>query len=237
MSDPPLYQLRDLARVYTGDGPPRRALDGVTLDIADGEFVALVGPSGSGKTTLLSLLGGLDVAYEGSLKLDGVELGKLSDEARARLRGERIGFVFQAFHLLRHLTVLDNVRLPSLFAVSEGDSQLAAQRALDRVGLGDRAKGSPTELSGGQRQRVAIARALVRNPRVILCDEPTGNLDRATGRDIIGLLAELHRAGATVVVVTHEPSLAEAASRTITLVDGRLAPASPPADSAVSEAS
>lgn len=229
MNDNVLYRLSGVSRVYRSEGPPRRALDDVSLTIAEGEMVALVGPSGSGKTTLLSLLGALDVGYEGSLKLDGTELRAASDDERARLRGERIGFVFQSFHLLPHVSLLENVRVPWLFAQGAGEGAeraglIAAERALERVGLLDRRDDKPTQLSGGQRQRVAIARALVRTPRVLLCDEPTGNLDQRTGREIIALLAELNAGGATVVVVTHEPGLAAAAGRTVELLDGRVLP-------------
>ena len=227
MTDKPLYRIAGLSRVYQGEGPPRRALDDVSLTIAEGELVALVGPSGSGKTTLLSLLGALDVDYEGSLKLDGTELRALTDDERARLRGERIGFVFQSFHLLPHLSLLENVRVPWLFARDHADTAervglLAAENALERVGLLDRHADKPTQLSGGQKQRVAIARALVRSPRVLLCDEPTGNLDQRTGKEIIALLGELNAAGATVVVVTHEPGLAAAATRSVELLDGKV---------------
>lgn len=227
MTDKAIYQLAGVSRVYRGDGPPRRALDDVTLTIAEGEMVALVGPSGSGKSTLLSLLGALDVDYEGSLKLDGTELRAASDDQRAHLRGERIGFVFQSFHLLPHVSLLENVRVPWLFAQQAGADaeragRIAAERALERVGLLDRRDDKPSQLSGGQRQRVAIARALVRAPRVLLCDEPTGNLDQRTGKEIIALLAELNAAGATVVVVTHEPGLAAAATRSVELLDGKV---------------
>jgi ABC-type lipoprotein export system ATPase subunit len=227
MTDKVLYELQDVSRIYRGKGPPRAALTRVSLRLSRGEFVALVGPSGSGKTTLLSLLGGLDVDYEGSVKLDGNEIKQLDDSGRARLRGERIGFVFQSFHLLPHLSLLENVCVPWLFADEPATPRhlAAAESALEKVGLLDRRSDRPTQLSGGQRQRVAIARALVRSPSVLLCDEPTGNLDQGTGREIRELLQTLHRTGVTVVVVTHEPSLAAAAERRVALVDGRLEPA------------
>jgi putative ABC transport system ATP-binding protein len=235
MTDKVLYELKAVSRIYRGEGPPRAALAQVSLRLERGEFVALVGPSGSGKTTLLSLLGALDVDYEGSVTLDGKEIRQLDDAGRARLRGEQIGFVFQSFHLLPHLSLLENVCVPWLFAREPTTPQqvAAAESALEKVGLLDRRSDRPTQLSGGQRQRVAIARALVRNPSVLLCDEPTGNLDQATGREIRELLQALHGTGVTIVVVTHEPNLAAAAGRRVSLVDGRIVP---PPDEAASGA-
>lgn len=226
MTDKVLYDLQGVSRIYRGEGPPRAALDRVSLRIDRGELVALVGPSGSGKSTLLSLLGALDVDYEGTATFEGKELKSLDDSARARLRGERIGFVFQSFHLLPHLSLLDNVCVPWLFAATPpSPAQLdAAEAALRDVGLHDRRLDHPTQLSGGQRQRVAIARAMVRAPSVLLCDEPTGNLDQQTGREIRELLGRLHDTGVTVVVVTHDTSLASIAQRRVALVDGHLAP-------------
>ncbi len=214
-----------LAKVF-GDGrASRRALDGVDLAIEKGEFVTILGPSGSGKSTLLGIVGGLDRDYEGKVEVLGSDLRKLADRDLAGLRGRRIGFVFQSFHLLPHVDVLDNVLAPALFV---GDASSAATRAraqglLDRVGLGDRAKDKPTELSGGQRQRVAIARALLHAPELLLCDEPTGNLDHETGAHVVALFRELHREeNLTVVAVTHEARLAVAATRTVHLADGRI---------------
>lgn len=209
---------------HYGDGPARRAaLDGVALTIEEGEFLAVLGPSGSGKSTLLGVLGGLDRAYEGRVEVLGQDLKALGDTQLSRLRGEAIGFVFQAFHLLSHLTVLDNVLAPALFAGSAGDLRARALSLLERLGLEGRAADTPAQLSGGQRQRVAIARALLRSPRILLCDEPTGNLDAETGARAIELFRDLHREGGlTVVAVTHEERLAVAATRTLSLRDGKL---------------
>jgi putative ABC transport system ATP-binding protein len=220
-----LIRTEGLTKHY-GDGPARRAaLDGVALSIDAGELVAVLGPSGSGKSTLLAVLGGLDRDYQGQVRVFGEDLRALGDRALSRLRGERIGFVFQAFHLLPHLTVLDNVLAPALFAAAGAALELPARaRALlDRLGLADRAGDTPARLSGGQRQRVAIARALLRRPALLLCDEPTGNLDAETGARTIELFRDLHREGGlTVVAVTHEERLAQVATRTLSLRDGRL---------------
>ncbi|MCC6554419.1 MAG: ABC transporter ATP-binding protein [Polyangiaceae bacterium] len=207
-----------------GDGKGARpALDGVTLAVEEGELVAILGPSGSGKSTLLGIVGGLDRAYEGRVELFDRDLARLGDEELARLRGARIGFVFQAFHLLPHLTVLDNVLAPSLFDPSGADASGRAMEVLARLGLADRAGDLPAQLSGGQRQRVAIARALLHRPALLLCDEPTGNLDAETGAQTIALFRELFaEGGLTVLAVTHEERLAAAATRTIRLRDGRV---------------
>jgi putative ABC transport system ATP-binding protein len=219
-----LIRTHGLRKLY-GDGEARRAaLDGVDLAIDAGEFVTVLGPSGSGKSTLLAILGALDLHYEGQVTLFGEDPKQLGDRARSRLRGERIGFVFQAFHLLAHLTVLDNVLAPALFADAAEDLRPRALALLDRLGLEGRALDSPVTLSGGQRQRAAIARALLQRPRLLLCDEPTGNLDVETSARIIALFSELHREEQlTVVAVTHEPRLAGAASRVVHLRDGRIA--------------
>jgi putative ABC transport system ATP-binding protein len=211
---------------HYGDGPARRAaLDGVELTIDEGELLAVLGPSGSGKSTLLGILGGLDRDYQGKVEVFGEDLRALRDGALSRLRGERIGFVFQAFHLLSHLTVLDNVLAPALFAADGADFwRSRALALLERLGLADRAGDTPASLSGGQRQRVAIARALLRRPRLLLCDEPTGNLDAETGARTIELFRDLHREGGlTVVAVTHEERLAGAATRTVQLREGKIA--------------
>jgi putative ABC transport system ATP-binding protein len=219
-----VIRVEALTKHY-GDGPARRAaLDGLALTIDEGELLAVLGPSGSGKSTLLGILGGLDRDYQGKVLVFGEDLRALGDAALSRLRGERIGFVFQAFHLLAHLTVLDNVLAPALFAASDANLRARALNLLDRLGLADRAADTPVSLSGGQRQRVAIARALLRRPRLLLCDEPTGNLDAETGARTIELFRELHgEGGLTVVAVTHEERLAVAATRTVQLREGRLA--------------
>jgi putative ABC transport system ATP-binding protein len=208
-----------------GDGRGARpALDGVTLAVEEGEFVAILGPSGSGKSTLLGIVGGLDRRYEGRVELFDRNLARMSDAELARLRGARIGFVFQAFHLLSHLSVLDNVLAPALFDPAGAHQRGRAMEVLDRLGLADRAGDVPGQLSGGQRQRVAIARALLHRPALLLCDEPTGNLDAETGASIVALFQELHaEGGLTVLAVTHEERLSRAATRTVHLRTGRVA--------------
>lgn len=219
-----VVRTENLTKHY-GDGPARRAaLDSLGITIEEGELVAVLGPSGSGKSTLLGVLGGLDRAYQGRVEVMGQDLQKLGDRELSRLRGERIGFVFQAFHLLPHLTVLDNVLAPALFAADAGDLRARALSLLDRLGLEGRAGDTPAHLSGGQRQRVAIARALLRRPALLLCDEPTGNLDAETGARAIELFRDLHREGGlTVVAVTHEERLAVVATRTLQIRDGKIA--------------
>lgn len=211
-------------RKLHGDARARRAaLDGIDFSVEPGDFVAVLGPSGSGKSTLLAILGGLDRDYEGRVELFGDDLRGMSDAALARLRGARIGFVFQSFHLLAHLSVIDNVLAPALFAEESVELRPRALALLDRLGLADRRGDPPTELSGGQRQRVAIARALLRKPDLVLCDEPTGNLDAETGERTIELFCELHREEKlTLVAVTHEERLARAATRTVRLRAGKI---------------
>lgn len=214
-----------------GDAKAQRAaLDGVTLAVKEGEFVAILGPSGSGKSTLLAIIGGLDRSYEGKAFLFGRDLAGLSDADLAELRRARIGFVFQAFHLLGHLTVIENVLTPSLFERGRSergkpgfDPERRAMEVLDRLGMADRARDMPAQLSGGQRQRVAIARALAQRPSLLLCDEPTGNLDAETGKRTIDLFRELFdEGGLTVLAVTHEERLAEIATRTVRIAAGRV---------------
>jgi putative ABC transport system ATP-binding protein len=201
-------------------------LRGVSLTVVRGEFVSLVGRSGSGKSTLLHVAGGLDRAYSGRATVLGVDLASLDDRALARFRNERVGFVFQAFHLLPHLSVLENVMLPHWFgdgaegAVTNPESRAA--EALDRVGVADQAAKLPSALSGGQKQRVAIARALFHRPEILLADEPTGNLDMESGERIISLFGDLNRDGLSLVVVTHEERVSRAARRVLRLEDGRL---------------
>jgi putative ABC transport system ATP-binding protein len=219
----PVIRVEGLFKRY-GEGPARRdALVGISLTVEQGELVSVLGPSGSGKSTLLGIVGGLDRAYEGKVEVLGSDLRSLDDAALSRLRGERIGFIFQAFHLLAHLSVIDNVLAPALFARAAGDLRPRAMEILDRLGLADRADDTPARLSGGQRQRVAIARALLRKPSILLCDEPTGNLDAETGARTIELIRELHgEGGLTVVAVTHEERLAQIATRTIAIRDGKI---------------
>jgi putative ABC transport system ATP-binding protein len=200
-----------------------RALDGVDLDIAEAEFVAIIGPSGSGKSTLMHLLGCLDTPTEGSIKLEGVELSRASSNQLADIRSRKIGFVFQAFNLLPRLNVLQNVELPLIYMGSAGRSRReSAMRTLEQVGIADRARHAPMQLSGGQSQRAAIARALVNDPKILLADEPTGNLDSHTGEAILELFRDLNRKGRTVVIVTHDPRIAAQASRQIEIRDGKI---------------
>ncbi|MCS6899362.1 MAG: ABC transporter ATP-binding protein [Myxococcales bacterium] len=217
------YQLQGLRRCYE-EGPTRRAaLDDLSLAIPQRSFMAVVGPSGSGKSTLLSVMGALDRGYEGKIEILGRDLRGMNERELGRLRNDFIGFVFQSFHLLPHLSVLENVASPALFAPSCRGAEEAARKALDRVGLLDRANDRPQHLSGGQRQRVALARALVRSPPILLCDEPTGNLDSRTGHEVIDLLERLHaEESRTIIVVTHEERLAQRARRRVELVDGKV---------------
>ena len=219
-----MIRARDIVKRYRdGEGPEVRVLDGLSLDVEAGDFVAIVGPSGSGKSTLLHLLGGLDVHYEGSVEVAGTRVTGLSDAALARFRNTKVGFIFQSFHLVPNLSALENVLLPSHFApAAKEDARARAQAVLTRVGLGAKLDRPPSRLSGGERQRVAIARALFTGPQVLLCDEPTGNLDAATGAGIIELFEELHREGLTLLAVTHEDRMSSAARRVLRLKEGRL---------------
>ncbi|HEX7119767.1 MAG TPA: ABC transporter ATP-binding protein [Longimicrobiales bacterium] len=212
-----------LAKRYRSGAREVSVLEGVDFTVEPEEFVAVVGPSGSGKTTLLGLLAGLDRPTAGRVRLDGIDLGALDEDGRARLRAEKVGFVFQTFQLLPTLTALENVMLPLELAGAAGDGRVRAraESLLERVGLAGRMDHYPAQLSGGEQQRVALARAFVNQPRVLFADEPTGNLDSATGEPIIALIEELNReAGTTVVLVTHDPLLAARASRVIRLGDG-----------------
>jgi len=219
----PLISLRGVSKRYRGAPEGERALKGVTLDIARGEIVAVVGTSGSGKSTLLNILGGLDRAFEGEARVDGRDLHALSDAALSTWRNQRVGFIFQHFHLLDHLSALDNVLLPARLrrgARDAGAARARAQDLLTRLGLHDKRDALPTQLSGGQKQRVAIARALLFEPSLLLCDEPTGSLDSRTGEEIIALFKELNAEGYTVVMITHEERVSRAARRVIRLEDG-----------------
>jgi putative ABC transport system ATP-binding protein len=214
---------RNMHRDYDMGGEVVRALDGVDLTIRKNEYVAVMGPSGSGKSTLMNMIGCLDTPTEGEYWLNGHRVSELSDDLLARIRNKEIGFVFQTFNLLPRATALHNVELPLIYAgMSSKERRVKAKQALDRVSLTDRMDHRPNELSGGQRQRVAVARALVNNPSILLADEPTGNLDSATGREIMLLFNDLHAAGQTIILVTHEDFIAESAERQVHLRDGKI---------------
>jgi putative ABC transport system ATP-binding protein len=218
-----LIQAKDLVKIYQMDGEEVHALDGVSLEVSPGEYLAIMGPSGSGKSTLMNLLGCLDTPTSGSYVLDGEEVAKLDDNGLARIRNRKIGFVFQTFNLLPRATSLHNVELPLVYSgVSGAERKKRAMAAMESVGLGQRALHKPNELSGGERQRVAIARALVTHPSLILADEPTGNLDTKTGNEIMALFDNLHARGNAIILVTHDRSVAEHAKRIITIRDGKI---------------
>jgi putative ABC transport system ATP-binding protein len=218
-----LIRIRDLAREYQMGEERILALQSVTLDIRRNEYVAIMGPSGSGKSTMMNLLGCLDTPTGGEYWLNGQEVSRLSDDELARVRNREIGFVFQTFNLLPRATALHNVELPLVYAGARGrERRERAAAALARVGLEHRMEHRPNELSGGQRQRVAIARALVNNPSILLADEPTGNLDSVTSEEIMRVFGDLHAAGQTVIMVTHEPDIAAHAERVVVLRDGRV---------------
>ena len=216
-----MIKLEQVSKSYRKDSVEVRALHDVSLKIDPGEFVAVIGPSGSGKSTLMNVIGLLDRPDSGSYHLDDGEVASLTSDELAQIRNEKIGFVFQTFHLLPRTTALENVELPLIYS-SRGDISGLGAQALEKVGLEDRAKHLPSELSGGEQQRVAIARALVNDPELILADEPTGNLDTRSGLEILAIFQELNRAGKTVVLVTHDAAVAEMAHRIVEIVDGRI---------------
>jgi putative ABC transport system ATP-binding protein len=219
----PLLETRDLVKDYVLGGETVHAVAGVSLSIARGEFVAIMGASGSGKSTFMNMIGALDLPSSGTLLLDGVDVGGLSSDALAEIRNRKIGFVFQQFNLLARTTALDNVATPLVYAgVSGAERRARAARTLEAMGLAERMGHTPAKLSGGQQQRVAIARALVTEPLMLLADEPTGALDTATSEDIMGIFQRLNDDGITVVVVTHEPDVAQYAARRILFRDGRV---------------
>jgi putative ABC transport system ATP-binding protein len=218
----PVLAVDDVTKSYPSE-PPVQALREVNLTIAQGELVGIVGPSGSGKTTLLQLMGTLDRPTSGRVRITGLDVAAMADEDLAYLRATRIGFIFQQFFLAEHATVLDNVADGLLYAGTPlKQRRNLALDALDLVGLAERPHARPTQLSGGQRQRVAIARALVGQPAIVLADEPTGNLDQTTGQSILGLIDQLHRAGSTIVVITHDHAIAERMRRKVEILDGRI---------------
>ena len=224
MQEPAMIRLEGVTKVFFTDDLETHALDGVHLDVAKGEFLSISGPSGCGKSTLLAILGLLDMPTEGRYQLAGDNVSSLVPVARAKVRNERIGFIFQAFNLIGDLTVLQNVELPLTYRQGMGSDERrhAAMHALERVGMSHRVNHHPAQLSGGQQQRVAVARALAGKPAILLADEPTGNLDSRNGEAVMNLLRELHREGSTICMVTHDPRYADYADRKIQLFDGRV---------------
>ncbi|MBM32329.1 MAG: macrolide ABC transporter ATP-binding protein [Chloroflexi bacterium] len=216
-----MIELKNLTKIYKTDAETVNALNSIDLDISSGQFLSIMGQSGSGKTTLMNILGCLDNPSSGKYLINGLDVSSLSDDQRARLRGELFGFVFQSYNLIPRMSALEQVELPLMYQIENKDRKLKAAQALESVGLVDRMHFNPNQLSGGQQQRVAIARSLVVNPQVILADEPTGALDSNTGEEIMAIFRELVEIkGITVILVTHELHIAEFASRVITLKDG-----------------
>ncbi len=219
-----LVELRNVSKIYQLGGEEIRALDDVSFDIDEGEFISIIGPSGSGKSTLMHILGCLDSPSRGTIQLDGMMIQDASARELAAIRNRKIGFVFQFFNLLPKLNVVQNVELPMIYSgVSAGERRRRAMAALESVDLANRSRHRPSQLSGGQQQRVAVARALVNNPRIIFADEPTGNLDSHTGEAILGLFRRLSVEGRTIVLVTHDPEIAAVTPRRIEIRDGRIA--------------
>jgi len=219
----PIIELQDVWKTYWMGKTPVHALRGISIKVFRGEFVAIQGPSGSGKSTAMNMVGCLDVPSQGKVLLDGTDISKLSESGLARIRGIKIGFIFQKFNLINTLTAIENVMLPLTFQnIPESKRRVAAKKALENAQLGDRVNHKPTELSGGQQQRVAIARAFVADPEVILADEPTGNLDSKTGTTVMNYLQDLHSQGKTIIMVTHDDKLANYADRIEFLMDGKI---------------
>jgi putative ABC transport system ATP-binding protein len=218
-----MLEMRALSRTYRTDTIETTALDAIDLDIADGEFVAIMGPSGCGKSTLLNLMGMLDAPSSGSYMFNGTEVAGLGEGKLAAFRKENIGFIFQSFNLVDELSVRENIELALLYHdVSAADRRTRTDAVMDRVGVGHRARHRPSQLSGGQQQRVAVARALVAEPKLILADEPTGNLDTNHGEEVMRMLQQLNAEGSTIVMVTHSPAHADYASRVVNMLDGRI---------------
>jgi putative ABC transport system ATP-binding protein len=219
----PLIRMRGVTKTYDAGELAVQALRGIDLEIESGQMVAVIGPSGSGKSTLMHILGCLDAPTDGTYRLEGKDVSELSGFQLAAIRNQKVGFVFQTFNLLPKASVLRNVELPLLYAgVAGAERKELALQALDKVGLRERAKHRPSELSGGQRQRAAIARAIVNEPSLILADEPTGNLDTRTGLEILEIFDRMHTRGETIVIVTHDPRIAERCERVVSIVDGRI---------------
>jgi putative ABC transport system ATP-binding protein len=216
-----MIEIQDVTKVYHLGGEEVRALDGVSFQVEEGDWVAITGPSGSGKSTLMNIIGCLDQPTSGSYKLDDTEVAQMDDAQLAGVRNRKIGFVFQTFNLLSRTTALANVELPLVYA-GRKDRRERAVAALERVGLGERLHHRPNELSGGQQQRVAIARALINDPAIILADEPTGNLDSKSGAEIMEILRQLHAQGLTIVMVTHDPDVANQSKRIVHIRDGKI---------------
>ena len=219
-----LIELRNVYKIYSeGLESEVRALDGVSLEIERGEFVAIVGQSGSGKSTMMNVLGCLDIPTRGDYFLNGTDVRELTDKELSRIRNKEIGFIFQQYNLIQDLTVLENVELPLVYqGVSADDRREMALAALERVGLAERVKHRPTQMSGGQQQRVAIARAIAANPSIVMADEPTGALDSRTGLEVLAFLQKLNREGTTVILITHDHGIAATARRCVRLTDGRI---------------
>lgn len=218
-----MLSMRELSRVYRTDTVETTALDGIFLDVADGEFVAVMGPSGCGKSTLLNVIGMLDSPSSGSYVFDGTEVAGLSESKLADFRKRNIGFIFQSFNLVDELSVRENIELALLYHnVPAGERRTRVDVVMDKVGIAHRAKHRPSQLSGGQQQRVAVARALVASPKLILADEPTGNLDTAHGEEVMKMLQALNAEGSTIVMVTHSPAHADYAGRVVNMLDGRI---------------
>ncbi len=224
MTDTPIIQLIDVTKTYHLESGDFTALDHVSLDIRENDFVAIMGPSGSGKSTMMNQLGILDVPTSGKLFISGRDVADMSNLERTHMRRDTIGYIFQKFYLIPLLSAYENVEYPLILKYKKRDTTGKASALLEQVGINrDMSEHRPTQLSGGQQQRVAIARALVNDPKILLCDEPTGNLDSKTGYQIMDILCGLHKDGKTVILVTHDPKIAEYAHRTIRLVDGRIA--------------
>lgn len=218
-----ILSLCHVFKTYQLDTETVHALDDVSLNIKQGEFLSIIGPSGSGKSTLMHLIGLLDTPTSGNIMLEGKDVSDLSEKQLAKLRNEHIGFVFQQFNLLSRASALENVELPMVYGgIPAAERKIKAAKLLQLVGLGDRAAHHPNQLSGGQQQRVAIARALSMNPKIVLADEPTGNLDSKTGKEILRLFHQLNKEGRTIVLVTHDPSVAESAKRIVRIMDGKV---------------